>query len=210
MFYYLYRITNLVNNKIYVGVHKTPNLNDGYMGSGKVILRTIKKHGTNNFKKEILEQFDCAEAMFAREKEVVTEEFLARDDVYNLRRGGNGGFDHINRNKESHKKFASKGGKITATRYDSPFKDLQWRQKFSAMNNPDIVRDLCRRANSPESIAKKRETWLKTGRGKGSKNSQSGTMWITNEKQNAKIKKTGAIPVGWRAGRVTGAGSYRI
>jgi len=43
MFYYLYEIKNLINNKIYVGVHKTNDLNDGYMGSGKVIRRAIKK-----------------------------------------------------------------------------------------------------------------------------------------------------------------------
>ena len=41
-YYYIYQITNLVNNKIYVGVHKTKDLNDGYMGSGKVIISAIK------------------------------------------------------------------------------------------------------------------------------------------------------------------------
>ena len=96
--FYLYRITNKVNGKIYVGVHKTRNLDDGYMGSGKVIQAAIKKHGVENFQKEILETFENAAQMFEREKEVVTEEFLARDDVYNLRRGGTGGFDYINRN----------------------------------------------------------------------------------------------------------------
>lgn len=96
--FYLYRITNKVNGKIYVGVHKTRRLDDGYMGSGKVIRSAIKKHGVENFQKEILETFDDAEAMFAREKEIVTEDFLVRNDVYNLRRGGTGGFDHINRN----------------------------------------------------------------------------------------------------------------
>lgn len=39
-YYYIYQITNLVNAKIYVGVHKTKDLNDGYMGSGKVISAT--------------------------------------------------------------------------------------------------------------------------------------------------------------------------
>ena len=95
MFYYLYEIKNLINGKIYVGVHKTKNLDDGYMGSGKVICAAIAKYGIDNFTKTILEQFDNSTAMFAREKEVVTEEFLLREDVYNLRRGGTGGFDYI-------------------------------------------------------------------------------------------------------------------
>jgi group I intron endonuclease len=96
MFYYLYQITNLVNNKIYVGIHKTKNLNDGYMGSGKVIKSAIEKYGIGNFKKDILETFEDDEAMYAREKEFVNAEFLLREDVYNLRRGGFGGFDYIN------------------------------------------------------------------------------------------------------------------
>ena len=98
MFYYLYQITNLVNNKIYVGIHKTMDMNDGYMGSGKIIKRAIKKHGADKFKKDILETFVDSESMYAREKEVVTDKFLLCEDVYNLRRGGLGGFDYINAN----------------------------------------------------------------------------------------------------------------
>ena len=101
-YYYLYQITNLVNNKIYVGVHKTSKLDDRYMGSGKIISRAIEKHGIENFRKDILEFFDTAAEMFAKEKEVVTTEFLLREDVYNLRRGGTGGFDYINTNQLSH------------------------------------------------------------------------------------------------------------
>ena len=96
MFYYLYQITNLLNNNIYVGVHKTSDLNDGYMGSGKIIKLAIEKYGINNFKKDILEYFDESDTMYAREKEIVTDEFLLREDTYNLRRGGSGGFDYIN------------------------------------------------------------------------------------------------------------------
>ena len=96
-YFYLYQITNLVNGKIYVGVHKTSSMEDGYMGSGTVILRAYEKYGINNFTKVILETFDNSESMFAREKEVVTDEFLLREDTYNLRRGGFGGFDYINK-----------------------------------------------------------------------------------------------------------------
>ena len=96
MHYYLYEIKNNINGKIYVGVHKTKIMPDSYMGSGKVIKHAIEKYGLQNFTKTILETFDTPEQMFLREKQIVTDDFLLREDVYNLRRGGSGGFDFIN------------------------------------------------------------------------------------------------------------------
>lgn len=95
MNFHLYKITNNVTGKIYIGVHQTKNINDSYMGSGKRLRDSIKHHGIDNFTKEILETFQSSEEMYAREKEVVTEEFIASDDNYNLRVGGSGGFDYI-------------------------------------------------------------------------------------------------------------------
>ena len=109
MYYYMYETKNLLNGKIYVGVHKTKSLDDGYMGSGKVILQAIDKYGKENFSLKILEYFNSEEEMFLREKEYVNEEFLLREDVYNLRRGGFGGFDYIN--KSGITKFAGKNHK---------------------------------------------------------------------------------------------------
>jgi len=51
---FIYKTTNLINNKIYVGKHKT-SANDGYLGSGLILGYAVDKYGKENFKREILE-----------------------------------------------------------------------------------------------------------------------------------------------------------
>ena len=92
MHFIVYKTTNKINGKTYIGVHKTDNLNDGYIGSGKILKRAITKYGKENFEREILFDFDNAESMFQKEKEVVS----IGSTSYNLKEGGLGGFDHLN------------------------------------------------------------------------------------------------------------------
>ena len=96
MNYTIYKVTNKMNSKIYIGSHKTRNLNDGYMGSGKYVTRAIEKHGIDNFVKEILFVFDTPELMYAKEAELVDKEFLTEANTYNLKVGGFGGWDYVN------------------------------------------------------------------------------------------------------------------
>ena len=96
MFYIVYKTTNQVNGKFYIGTHKTVDLNDDYLGSGTLLKRAIKKYGKDKFSQKILFVFNNPEEMFAKEAEIVTEEFLAENNTYNLKKGGFGGFDFIN------------------------------------------------------------------------------------------------------------------
>ena len=94
MYYTIYKITNKTNGKYYIGKHQTKDLNDGYMGSGKLLRRAIKKHGIDNFTKEILHIFDNESNMNDKEKELV----VISEESYNLCPGGHGGFGYINQN----------------------------------------------------------------------------------------------------------------
>lgn len=45
MLFIIYETTNLINGRIYIGAHKTNDINDSYLGSGKYLLKAVKKHG---------------------------------------------------------------------------------------------------------------------------------------------------------------------
>jgi hypothetical protein len=112
VFYTIYKITNTKDGKEYIGKHQTKDLDDGYMGSGKHLKRAIEKYGVENFRKEILHVFDTEDEMNAKEAKIVTEEYCARDDTYNLCPGGHGGWGYINGNKELRVAKNKKAAKI--------------------------------------------------------------------------------------------------
>ena len=205
MFYYLYEIRNNLNGKIYVGVHKTKDMNDGYMGSGKVILRAIEKHGIENFTKVIRETFEDSMSMYAREKEVVTDEFLLREDTYNLRRGGHGGFDYINKIGKNKNGRLSKEDRIKSGKITGALNAAKWKEfplSHPGVFTPKFNKEMSDRARSVAANNKRIQTYKEIGHQQGKKHSQFGTMWITNGVENKKIKKSEPIPKGWRKGRI--------
>lgn len=88
MLFYFYKITNNINNRFYYGVHRTKNINDGYMGSGLALNRAYEKYGIENFTKEILMFFDNEKDMYDYEEYIVNESLLLNKKCYNLIIGG--------------------------------------------------------------------------------------------------------------------------
>lgn len=87
----VYKTTNLVNSKIYVGVHSSKYDTDRYLGSGVRLNNAIKLYGKDKFVRETLFTFDNIDDAYMKESEIVNEAFISRDDTYNIALGGNGG-----------------------------------------------------------------------------------------------------------------------
>lgn len=106
MKYIVYKTTNIINNKIYIGVHKTndPEIFDSYIGCGVYInnpssymnpstpfQKAVKEYGTNAFKRTTLRVCDTANEAYSLENEIVNYDFIRRKDTYNVKIGGIGG-----------------------------------------------------------------------------------------------------------------------
>lgn len=185
--YSIYETTNLINNKIYIGAHKTKDPNDCYMGSGKIIKRAISKHGASNFKTVILHLCQNEQEMYQLEHTIVNEEFITRDDTYNIRVGGKGGFTkeqaHRGRKRVNEiinlSECARKGG--TKTR------DLKLGIHADGYINPGNFKNnaihqqrVSMLSRTPEAIQKKRNTFATINHQQKEKNSQWGKYWIHN------------------------------
>lgn len=84
----IYRTTCVVTGKYYIGMHSTDDREDCYLGSGKILGRSVKKHGRRAHIREILEELPDRESLRLREAEIVTE-FLIRDPLcMNVTEGG--------------------------------------------------------------------------------------------------------------------------
>lgn len=202
-YYYLYRITNLINGKIYVGVHKTDNIDDGYMGSGLLIRRAIEKYGIENFEKNIIQYFNSAEEMFEAESQIVNEEFVADDSTYNLKEGGHGGWDYITKNHiYPNRDIGGRiGGRIAGQIHAERMRnDIEYRKQVFDRTLRS-VKPFKGQHHTPETKARIGAANSKNQL--GSKNSNYGKMWIYNTylKQSKCIPKGDPIPEGWKRGR---------
>lgn len=203
MHYTIYKITNIINNKYYIGKHQTKNLNDGYMGSGKLLKRAITKYGIQNFAKEILFVFDNEQDMNAKEKELV----VISEQTYNLCPGGQGGFGYINNLYPNGQWLGKPRSSATKQKLSHIGK-----QRTNALSNPSIrqkATEAHRKKYPNGAFYGKKHTEqtiqkLKKSKNNGEKNSQYGTCWVTNDNQTLKVKKQFVdtwLNQGYRQGR---------
>lgn len=198
MHYLIYKVTNKLNNRFYVGKHKTENRDDDYLGSGILIKRAIKKYGKENFVKELL--FECAteEEMNQRETDIVDADFVAREDTYNVAVGGDGG------NLTMEQKL------MGLTRARSAFlkrleEDLEFRAAYCLKRSHIAKMRNLKYGNPSKGKRLSDETRRKMsvahiGKTVGSSNGVFGKHWVTNGQENKMVENT-FIPDGWRKGR---------
>jgi len=202
--HYLYKTTCNVTNRYYIGMHSTTKMDDGYMGSGKRLRYSIRKHGEDNHTKEVLEFFESRELLIEAEIKAITPEMITDKDCMNLMEGGTGG--HGFWSKEHEEAFIKAGAKAFSDKFKN---DVEFREKRRILSSKNMTDNMKQgkipiptfkgKTHSDES--KKKQSEANKGKGKGSTNSQFGKCWITNEKENKKIYKGDEIPEGWRLGR---------
>jgi hypothetical protein len=128
--YNVYITTNTVNKKFYIGVHRTKNLDDGYMGCGHYrgrklreqldtrLYRALRKYGDDAFITEVIHSFDNEVDAYKKEKELID---ITNKNCYNDKPGGIGGF-HPSTNKgrvltEKERMRLSESAKIRSKSY---------------------------------------------------------------------------------------------
>jgi len=218
MHFTVYKITNIINNKIYIGAHKTSDLEDGYMGSGTYLKRAQRKYGIENFSKEILFDFISENEMMEKELELVNEEFVTNKQTYNLTLGGNYGSWLNFASEEDKISFAragaiannKNGGNIKASKahHDLLKTDIVYRENWlkKLIDGCKVADTWTDRKHTDLTKSRMKETHKNNKHAQGEKNSQYGTCWIYSleHKKSSKIKLVDLdiwLNLGWVKGR---------
>ncbi len=86
----IYKTICLATGRWYIGMHSTNDLHDGYIGSGQVLWRSIKKYGKEQHKCEILEHLPDRKSLALREEQILSTELRSDPLCMNVAPGGIG------------------------------------------------------------------------------------------------------------------------
>ena len=184
-YHFIYRTTCLVTGRFYIGMHSTDNVDDGYLGSGKILKRSIRKHGAENHKREILDHAESYDDLKELEKLFVTNDLLEHPLCMNIKLGGDGGFDFINSSrmildhlKESKQspEYRAKISEITRKK----FEDEEYKERFYETVKSDEYR--AKRSEQMKAIFDASPDYRKkiSESKAGAKNPAYGKVWVNN------------------------------
>lgn len=196
-YHYIYKITNNITNKYYIGMHTTYNIDDEYFGSGLILKRSIAKYGKENHTKVILFSVDTRLELIELEKEMITEELLNDQLSMNIRLGGEGGGGWTKEQQQENNRrsqikqqwLRENDGEWNKTRSKkiSDANLLAYKEGRKVSNvTPHIPGEFKHSEDTKSKISS-----MKKGKKCGDENPSYGTCWIYNTtlKQNKKIKK---------------------
>lgn len=144
MYHFTYQTKNLLNDKLYIGVHSTDDLNDGYIGCGcykhkinnktsnSPLPKAMLKHGTENFSMIPLCFFDTDEEAYEEEEWIANENWVKRRDTYNARVGGRGGSHKSDWTEERRRKTAINRVYTTDKRHNLTILGVHYNSKRDA------------------------------------------------------------------------------
>ena len=191
MYGYIYKTTNLVNGKIYIGQKKSNVfLGDKYLGSGKILKMAIEKYGKENFKREILRLCFTINQLNGYETYYIIKLKAMESSVgYNMVLGGVGFRSGVNdpcyNNPTANPFYGKKHTQETKNIISKKNKGRippNKGKKLSEETRKKMSESAKRRMSIPEN------------------NPMYGKMRITNGVENKIIDSNSPIPDGWRRG----------
>jgi hypothetical protein len=219
----IYKTTNKVNGKIYIGAHMTKNIEDDYLGSGKYLIRAINKYGVENFYKEIIAICETSKDMYDLEAKLVCSDFIKETSNYNMKIGGFGGWNYVNSlamtNEHKEKIRKANLGKTLNSSHKEKIRKANLGRKASKETKEKMSLSGKNKIFSTahkENLSGKRNTnfekiritngieFKQINKGEeipdGWSNMFKNKIWIHNFKEQKRILKHEEIPDGWHKG----------
>lgn len=187
MYGYIYKTTNLVNGKFYIGQHKYDKyeVDPTYFGSGLLLKESIKKYGIENFSVELLDKADSREELNNKEIYYISQ-LNARQDGYNLTDGGDGA---PNLTEESRLKMKSMLGKHHSEKSNKKRSESLKKVQHSKEWAEKIAKSLKGRKQTEEQKAL-------------ISSSKKGLVWYNNGAVEQMFAPTADIPQDFKRGRL--------
>jgi hypothetical protein len=186
----LYRTTCALTGCYYIGIHSTINVDDGYLGSGKRLRDSIKKHGRHNHQRTILREAKGREELLDLEEQTITKDVLNDPKCLNLSIGGRAGIPGLKSQTKS-------------DRLKTVWANEEHRSKMSTVNAENARSGWSKPGSREKRIASTSVSSTKMWQSEdlrkamsermrlctGEKSSQFGTCWVVKDGTAKKIKK---------------------